>query len=109
MKCCPFCGHANDPMAIQCRKCENYLVSSGGTLYCPARTFHFGPEKAHDIRNKALAALALGLLIKVYWGGYGPWPVLDDPTLSTFREWLEPFLFGGGALGYLAGFFLRWV
>jgi hypothetical protein len=106
---CPYCGHVNNAAAVQCRGCENFLVSPGGTVFCPAKPLLIGPQKAHDIRNKALAAIALSLLIRVYWGGYGPWPVVDDPTLLSFRVWLEPFLLYGGALSYFVGYLLRWI
>jgi hypothetical protein len=109
MNRCPYCGHSNHPAAIQCRKCENFLVSAGGTVYCPAKPPLVGRGRAHDIRNKALAAIALGLLIRVYWGGYGPWPVVDDPILVRSRQWLEPCLLYGGTLGYFVGCLLRWI
>jgi hypothetical protein len=106
---CPYCGHAIQPHDVQCRGCENFLVSAGGTVHCPAKPPLVGPQKARDIRNKALAGIALGLLIKVYWGGYGPWPVVDDPTLLSFRHWLEPCLLYGGTVGYCVGWLLRWI
>jgi hypothetical protein len=109
MKPCPYCGNANHPEAVQCRRCENFLVSAGGTVYCPAKRLLIGPGRTHDIRSKALAAVALGLLIKVYWGGYGPWPVIDDPTLASFRQLLEPCVFYGGTVGYVVGWLLRWI
>jgi hypothetical protein len=107
MNCCPYCRHPNDPTAIQCRECENFLVSPAGAIYCPAKPLLVGAERAHRVRNKALAAIALGLLIQVYWGGYGPWPVL--PTLLSFREWLQPCLLYGGTAGYLVGCLLPWI
>jgi hypothetical protein len=58
------------------------------------------------IREKALSAVALGLLVKVYWGGYGPWPVIDYAPLAQIRPWLEPLLLCGGAAGYLVGWML---
>ena len=109
MKRCPYCRNLNDPAAIQCRVCENFLVSPGGTICCPVKPMLVGPEKAHGMRNKALAAVAVGLLVKVYWGGYGPWPVVDHPMLVSFREWLEPWLLYGGTAGYFLGFLLRWI
>ncbi|MGA2629850.1 MAG: hypothetical protein ABSG54_06500 [Terriglobia bacterium] len=48
-------------------------------------------------------------MIKVYWGGYGPWAVIDVPVLSDIRPWLEPLLLYGGALGYVVGWVLNWV
>ena len=53
--------------------------------------------------------IVLGLLIKVYWGGYGPWPTIDFPILSTIRVYAEPLLLFGGVglyiIGLLANFF----
>jgi len=109
MKRCPYCRHPNHPTAIQCRECENFLVSPGGTIYCPGKPMLVGPEKAHEMRNKALVAIVLGLLVKVYWGGYGPWPVVDYPTLVSFRAWMEPWLLYGGTAGYFVGCLLRWI
>ncbi len=83
-------------------------MTTGGTLYAPAREPLVGATKAHEIRRKALAALALALLMRVYWGGYGPWPVVADPTLISLRDWLEPLLFNGGLICYAAGWILRW-
>jgi len=53
--------------------------------------------------------VVLGLLVKVYWGGYGPWPVIDYPPLVQVRPWLEPLLLYGGGVGYLVGWVLRRV
>jgi hypothetical protein len=59
------------------------------------------------LRDKGLSAIVLGLMIKVYWGGYGPWPVLDNPTLAQVRTWGEPLLLYGGAALYLLGWVLK--
>ncbi|MGH9357854.1 MAG: hypothetical protein ACRD1O_01605 [Terriglobia bacterium] len=104
---CPRCSFPVYGFAIECAKCH-YPLTSGGTLYAPAREPLVGAIRAHEIRRKALAALALALLMKVYWGGYGPWPVVADPTLISLRDWLEPLLFNGGLIGYAAGWILRW-
>ena len=48
--------------------------------------------------------IVLGLLIKVYWGGYGPWPTIDFPILVTIRTYAEPLLLYGGAALYIFGF-----
>ena len=64
---------------------------------------------ARVIRHKALSFIVLGLLIKVYWGGYGPWPVIDNPTLLALRTWLEPLFIYGGAAVYLVGCALNWI
>jgi hypothetical protein len=109
MKRCPYCRQPNHPAAIQCRKCENFLVPSAATVDFPVKPMLVGPEKAHELRNRALAAIALGLLVKVYWGGHGPWPVVDYPMLVSFRDWLEPWLLYGGTAGYFTGFLLRWI
>ena len=79
-----------------------------GTLY-EVKTMLVGPEKALTLRQKAISAVVLGLLMMVYWGGYGPWPVMDNPTLLNFRHWLEPGLLYGGAASYCLGWILRWV
>ena len=75
----------------------------------PRRPHRIGPEKARMIRQKALSAVVLGLLVKVYWGGYGPWPVIDYAPWAQIRPWLEPVLLYGGALGYLVGWVLSSV
>lgn len=108
MKRCAYCGHSNLDNAIQCRKCEASLVVSTGTLY-EGRQPLVGSAKAHSIRSKALSLIALGLLINVYWGGKGPWPVLDSSTLAGIRAWLEPALLYGGAGLYVVGWILHWV
>jgi len=51
----------------------------------------------------------LGLLVKVYWGGYGPWPVIDSRPWANIRPWLEPLLFFGGVLGYVSGWLLSFI
>jgi hypothetical protein len=68
-----------------------------------------GPERARAVRQKALVAVVLGLLVKVYWGGYGPWPVIDYAPLAQIRPWLEPLLLYAGVAGYLIGWVLRFV
>lgn len=109
MRTCPYCGAVAYPNDIRCRKCEGALVSSHGTVYSPPRpSFAIGPDRAHEIRRKALAFVVIGLMIKIYWGGYGPWPVVDDPTLVSLKTWLEPLFIYGGAAGYVAGWVLRW-
>ena len=73
------------------------------------KRYHVGPVEARIIRSKALSFFVLGLLIHVYWGGYGPWPVVDNPTLVLLRVWLEPLFLYGGLVGYLAGWILNWI
>jgi ribosomal protein L40E len=105
MKLCPFCGYSNHDNAQQCRKCDGPLVRPPATGL-PRKSVRIGPEKARVIRERALSAVVLGLLVKVYWGGYGPWPVIDYPPWAGIRPWLEPLLLFGGALGYLVGWVL---
>jgi hypothetical protein len=53
--------------------------------------------------------VTLGLLVKVYWGGYGPWPVIDYPPWAEVRIWLEPLLLYGGVAGYFLGWVLKFI
>jgi ribosomal protein L40E len=102
MKLCPYCGYANNDNATQCRKCDGPFVSRPPTTLS-RKSYWIGPGKARRIRDKALTAVVLGLLIKVYWGGYGPWPVIDYAPFAQLRLWLEPLLLYGGGLGYVVG------
>jgi len=107
MKQCPYCGYANLDTATVCHKCDgSFVYQQAQTVH---KTYWVGPEKAKVIRSKALTAIVLGLLIKVYWGGYGPWPVIDYPPWANIRPWLEPLLLFGGVLLYLAGWVLKWI
>jgi len=106
MRQCPYCGYANLDQATQCRKCESPLDIQGGSLY---ESYWIGPQKARAIRDKALSVLVLGLLVKVYWGGYGPWPVIDYPPWANIRPWLEPLLLYSGAAAYVVGWILRFI
>ncbi len=108
MKQCPYCGFSNYDQASECRKCQASFVTSS-TSGPASRHYFVGPERAREIRSKALSFLVLGLLIHVYWGGYGPWPVVDHPTLAALRVWLEPLFLYGGGLGYAAGWVLNWI
>ncbi len=56
-----------------------------------------------------MAAFALGLLMKIYWGGHGPWTVIDNPTLVQIRTYLEPLLLYGGLALYGVGWLLNRV
>jgi len=106
MKQCPHCGLFNHDTARDCRECGSPLYVQ--TL-AVSKSYWVGPEKAKALRSKALSFIVLGLLIKVYWGGYGPWTVVDNPTLTGLRTWLEPlFLFGGLAV-YLVGWALNFI
>jgi hypothetical protein len=108
MRKCPYCGYSNYDNATVCRKCDGSFVLEHRTLD-QGRTFWMGPERARHIRRRALSMIVLGLLIKVYWGGYGPWPTVDYPILVTLRVYLEPLLLGGGALVYVMGWILAFV
>jgi len=108
MKPCPYCGYSNLDTATQCRKCDGPFDfdQRRATLY---KRYLIGPIKAHEIRRKALTMLVIGLLIKVYWGGFGPWPTIDNPTLVGLRSWLEPLLLYGGASLYGLGWIANWI
>jgi hypothetical protein len=108
MKHCPYCGFSNYDQATDCRKCQASFASTvtGRTVF---KSYRVGPEKARHIRSKALSFVVLGLLIHVYWGGYGPWPVVDNPTLTALRVLLEPLFLYGGLVGYVAGWVLNWI
>ena len=82
------------------------MGSDSGTA---VRSYLVGPIRAHDIRRKALSFFVLGLLMKVYWGGYGPWPVVEIPVLSNLRTILEPLFLYGGLLAYIVGWILNRV
>jgi len=107
MKQCPYCGYTNLDTATVCHKCDGSFVYPQAPTV--RKTYWVGPEKAKAIRSKALTAIVVGLLIKVYWGGYGPWPVIDYPVWTHIRPWLEPLLLFGGVLVYLAGWVLKWI
>ncbi len=68
-----------------------------------APTHRVSPRFAHSIRNYALAMVAIGLMMRVYWGGYGPWPTIDLPVLASIRVYAEPILILGGVAIYLLG------
>ena len=102
MKECPFCNYSNYDNATVCRKCDNPFVVVRSTVY-QTRTHRIAPERTKEIRSQALSMVVLGLLIKVYWGGYGPWPTIDFPILATFRTYAEPLLLYGGAVLYIFG------
>jgi hypothetical protein len=108
MKPCPYCGYSNLDTATDCRKCQNSLVAPTGTIYSSKKHL-VSSITAHDIRRKALAFIVIALLIKVYWGGYGPWPVVDNPTLESLRTWLEPLFLYGGFIAYITGWILNFV
>jgi hypothetical protein len=102
MKKCPYCSYSNYDTATVCRKCDNSFVEEPGTVY-GGRTQWIGPQRAKSIRSQALSMIVLGLLIKVYWGGYGPWPTIDFPILVAVRAVAEPLLLYVGAALYVFG------
>jgi hypothetical protein len=102
MKKCPYCNYSNYDYATVCRKCESSFTAAGGTVY-HGQTRRIAPDRAKAIRSQALSLIVLGLLIKVYWGGYGPWPTIDFPNLVTIRTYAEPLLLYGGAALYISG------
>lgn len=106
MKQCPHCGLMNESFAETCRQCRSplYVYASG-----IEKSYWMGPVKAKALRSKALSFIVLGLLMKVYWGGYGPWTVTDDPTLVGLGTWLEPLFLYGGAAVYLLGWVLKFI
>jgi hypothetical protein len=107
MKDCPYCGYSNYDQATECRKCEASFTARGRVAV--TKRHLVGPQKAHAIRHKALSFIVLGLFIKVYWGGYGPWPVIDNPILQELRFWFEPLFLYGGAAVYFVGWILNWI
>jgi hypothetical protein len=106
MKNCPYCNYSNYDNATACRKCDASFGPERGTIYQPP-TYWMGPARAKTIRSRALAMVALGLLIKVYWGDFGPWQPVDLPILLTLRKFLEPPLLFGGAALYIFGWIVR--
>ncbi len=108
MKECPYCNYSNNDNATVCRKCDNSFVTNAGTVY-RGPTYWIGPAKAKVIRGRALSLIVLGLLIKVYWGGYGPWPTIDFPIFVTLRTVLEPLLLCGGSALYVFGWVAAFI
>ena len=106
MKICAYCGFSNLDTATDCTKCGTSLQP---LPVVQVKSFRFGPEKAKELRNKALGYFVLGLIIKVYWGGYGSWPVYDNDLLMSFRSWVQPALIYGGVATYVVGWILKWV
>ena len=108
MKTCPYCGYANYDGASACRKCDGSFIVQNATVY-QDRPHRISPARAKAIRSQALTMIVLGLLIKVYWGGYGPWPTIDFPILATLRVYLEPLLIFGGAALYAFGLLATFI
>ena len=108
MKNCPYCNYSNYDNARVCRKCEGAFVVTSATVY-EGKSQRTGSSRAKSIRSHALSMIVLGLLIKVYWGGYGPWPTIDFPILATIRGYAEPLLIFGGAALYLVGWIANFI
>jgi len=106
---CPYCGQMNYDRATECRKCQGRIGPETLQTIFEDKSYWMGPEKAKVLRSKALSAVVIGLLVKVYWGGYGPWPVIDYAPWAEIRPWLDPWLIYGGALLYLIGWVLNWI
>lgn len=108
MKKCPYCGYSNYDSARTCRKCDNSFAGEPGTVY-QGRPHFFDARHTKAFRSHALSMVALGLLIKVYWGGHGPWPTIDFPALVTFRKFAEPLLLYGGGFCYILGWVASFI
>jgi hypothetical protein len=106
MKQCSYCGFSNSDDRSDCLKCGTSLAPLP-TL--AIKTYRFGPDKARELRKKALGYFVLGLMVKVYWGGYGTWTPLDTALLMGLRQWFQPALLYGGAIAYVVGWILNWV
>ena len=106
MKTCAYCGFSNPDDRVDWFKCGTSLAAFP-TI--EVQRHRFGPEKARELRKRALGYLVLGLMIKVYWGGYGIWTPYDTDLLASLRQWLEPVLLYGSALVCLAGWVLAWI
>jgi hypothetical protein len=107
MKTCAYCGYSNPDDRVDCFKC--------GTSLAPLpkieeiKRYRFGPDRAHELRKKALGYFVLGLMVKIYWGGYGSWTPYDTDLLMNLRHWIQPALLYGGALAYVIGWVLKWI
>jgi hypothetical protein len=108
MKKCPYCNYSNYDTATICRKCDSAFVVESATVY-QGRAHWIDPRRAKAIRSQGLSMIVLGLLVKVYWGGYGPWPTIDFPVLVTIRAFAEPLLLYGGAAVYVFGWIAYFI
>ena len=109
MKKCSYCGYSNYDDATVCRKCDSTFFPQSGTVY-RGRTYWLGPNRARVIRSRALSMIVLGLLMKVYWGGYGPWPTIESPVVAVaLRTFLEPLLLYLGAVLYIFGWIAAFI
>lgn len=106
MRMCPYCGYSNLPDAPECVKCGTSLMPHAPLVI---KKYRVGPDRAYEIRHKALAFFVIGLMIKVYWGGYGSWQPIDNPTLQSIRVWIEPLFIYGGLAAYILGWVLKKV
>jgi hypothetical protein len=108
MKNCPYCNYSNYDNALVCRKCDGAFVATSATVY-DGRSPQADSMRARAIRSHALSMIVLGLLIKVYWGGYGPWSAIDYPILESIRTYAEPILLFGGGILYLGGWIANFI
>jgi zinc-ribbon domain len=106
MKRCSYCGHTNLDEMTDCVKCGASLAP---LRIAEVKTYRFGPEKGRELRKKALGYFVLGLMVKVYWGGYGTWTPYDTDLLMSLRQWVQPVLLYGGALAYVMGWVINWI
>ena len=106
MKICAYCGYSNLDTASTCVKCSTSLEP---LPTFEVKTYRVGPERARELRKKALGYLVLGLMVKVYWGGYGTWTPYDTDFLMSFRQWAQPVMIYGGAGAYVLGWILNWI
>lgn len=104
MKPCPSCGLANKDEATQCWKCGQEFI----TVTFQER-YRFGPDRARELRGKALRFLLLGVVMKFIWGGYINIQVWDHPALAAVRSWLIPLFIAGGLAAYVLGWVLSRV
>jgi hypothetical protein len=106
MKSCAYCGYSNEDSRDTCFKCGTSLVP---LPKYEIKTSRFGPERARELRKKALGYFVLGLMIKVYWGGYGTWTPYDTDLIASLRTWIQPALLYGGVITYITGWILKWI
>jgi len=91
-----------------CRKCEGAFYATAGTVY-RGRSYWLGPHRARAIRHYALILIVVGLIVKIYWGGYLNWPIIDSPILAALRKYLEPLLLYCGGVLYIFGWIAAFV
>ncbi len=104
MKPCPQCGLSNKDEATECWKCGQPFVT-----LVPQKNYRFGPDRAQELRGRALRFVLLGAVMKFVWGGYMSWQVWDHPAFAAVRAWLVPLFIAGGLAVYALGWVLRSV